>query len=305
MNIFITVDVETYTGDYAADVWGGGLGLGYLLDRITAHGLRATFFMEALAATRWGIEPLRQVCGAILDAGQEIQLHVHPVVARLEGFEDRDDCLWSHPADVQRRLIEEGIRILGQCGVPKITAFRAGDLAANADTLAAMEQAGIRLGSNRDLDRKSTLRTRINDLFPVVNDLSCRGAVHDLPVTAFRSAIPFLDGRFRHAQVTALGASELADGLRRMASAGYACATILTHPKEFFRMDHGTAAPVRRNVRRWEALLGTLKGREGFRMLTAGECLGATPLPERSPPQVRLNPFYSGVRVLEQAAGRL
>ena len=305
MNVFLTVDVECYTGDYEREVLGAGRGLDYVLARCREHGCRATFFVEALGATRWGPEPLRRICRAILDAGQEIQLHIHPVVARLDGFEDRGDVLWQHDRSTQERLMAEGIRILRECGVPEARAFRAGDFAANKDTLEAMENLGLAIGSNRDLDRKSSTRSRLNDLFPVRNDLSRVGAVADLPLTAFRSPLPFLDGPYRHLEISAVALREMTDVLGKLAAAGYACATLLTHPAEFFRWSGGAAVPIAKNCRRLEGLLAFLRRRKVMPTLTLSQCLEQTRLPVESLPDVSPSMLHSFARVCEQVAAKL
>lgn len=303
MNVFLTVDVETYTGDYDAEVWGMGKGLDWLLETCGRHGVRATFFVEALGATRWGMEGLKKVCGRIQEDGHEVQLHLHPVVARIDGFQDSADLLWKHDAATQERLLRRGIDILREAGVGQVKAFRAGDLAAGENTLAAMEKAGLLLGSNRDSDTKS-VRSKVNDLFPVSNDIARRGRMIDLPVSAFRSPLPALDGRYRHLQVCAVGAQEMRNALLRMDKAGYACATILTHPGEFFRKAGGETFPARKNRRRFEALLQFLASRDDMKARAVSQCLDLEKFPEKSPTDVRPPLLWTLVRVCEQAIER-
>jgi len=151
MNIVVTVDAECYSGDYSREVYARGLGLPFILDCLQQHRVHATFFVEVLGATRWGIAETHRMCRVISGAGQEIQLHLHPSVATLDGFVDRDDVLWNQDVATQERLIRAGLDVLMQCGV-KASAFRAGDLAASEDTLAAMKQVGLSISSNRDMD---------------------------------------------------------------------------------------------------------------------------------------------------------
>jgi len=306
MNVFLTIDVETYSGNYDLDVRGRGKGLDYILGRCDECGIKATFFVEAMGATQWGDGPLREICSLIREAGHDIQLHVHPVVARVEGFVDQDDTLWKHDRATQCRLIRTGLDVLRECGVTRVAAFRAGDLAADTTTLEAMLECGIRLGSNRDLDLKSTINSRLNDHFPVRNDLSRRADVVDLPVSALRSALPVLDGPYRHLQICAVGSREMTDALSRMASAGYACATILTHPGEFFRSVRGESVFVRKNCRRLEGLLKFLASRNDMQVMTLSECTArCEPDNARQPPELHLNLFHSVVRACEQWVARL
>lgn len=305
MNVFLTVDVECYRGDHEREVWGQGLGLPFLLDTCRLHSLPMTAFVEALGTTRWGDGETRRICRALLENGHEVQLHLHPVVAHLEGFSDSDDVLWRHDRKTQARLLRTGIDALIRCGAPAITAFRAGDFAADERTLRALMDTGIRISSNRDPDTKCSTRSRINELFPVRHDLSAWNGLLDLPVSALRSPLPQLDGRYRHLEVSAVGSDELHDALVRMHRAGYVCATLLTHPGEFFRIKNGRCVPVLKNRRRWDRLLAFLKSRAEFNVRTVDAC-GRTIHPPSVPPvELRLALTHSLRRVMEQGIDRL
>jgi len=305
MNVFLTIDVETYTGDYPSDVDGHGKGLPYILERLNEFKIGATFFVEALAATRWGIEPIRDMCALIMDFGHDIQLHIHPKVSKIDKIRIIDDKLWKYNKDTQKRLIEVGLGILDKCGVENLVAFRAGDLAANIDTLAVMEEVGLYLSSNRDLDMKSSIHTRINDHFPITNDISKRGNIIDIPVTAFRSAFPFIDGRYRHFEICALGAGEMKNALSKMVKAGYRCATVLTHPAEFFHSSGKGSQFIEKNCRRFEELLSYLHCEPQFNTVCLRSCSPTVELPAKSPLDVRLSLPYTVIRVWEQGLDRI
>ena len=305
MHVFLTVDVESYTGDYEREVYAAGLGLDFVLSACNDAGVRATFFVEALGATQWGTAPVKALCSRILEAGQDVQLHVHPSVVRLEGFVDRQDVLWHQDADTQRRLLARGLSILQECGAHNVVAFRAGDLAANADTLAAIEAAGLRLSSNRDLDLKSSIRSKINDCFPVQNDVCRRGKIVDIPVSVLWSRLPWLDGPYRHMEISAMGAGEMKHGLRAMRRAGYAAACILTHPCEFFRHVKGRPKAVTKNCRRLKSVLHFLSSNPEFHVCTFGDGVDKLTLPKTSPPEIRGNLFLQIIRVMDQGAYRL
>ncbi len=139
MFVLLTVDVESYTGNYEAEVYADGHGLPFILETCNAGACRATHYVEALGATQWGGEPLKRICDDIQGAGHDVQLHLHPVVAQIEGFDDYEDVLLHHEASTQLMLLLEGVRRLNEAGVSSVTSFRAGDFAANEDTLWAME----------------------------------------------------------------------------------------------------------------------------------------------------------------------
>lgn len=305
MKVVFTIDVEYYTGDCNREVYGDGLGLEYVLAVLSRHHVRATFFVEALAATRWGLAGLRNICAKLNKAGQDIQLHIHPVTANIPGFKDSDDVLWKHDAAIQEMLIKAGIENLKSCGVSKVSFFRAGDFAADVNTLTAMKRAGIIMGSNRDLDIKWSTRSRLNDAFPARNDLSSYEGVTDLPLSCVRSCLPFLDGKYRHLEICAMSFAEISDCLTQMANKGYVTAAILTHPAEFFRAKGGRYAPIEKNCRRFECLLDFLGDRADMRIVTAGELAGTTEISRLSPPDVRPRLVYSLFRVVEQGVDRV
>jgi peptidoglycan/xylan/chitin deacetylase (PgdA/CDA1 family) len=281
------------------------MGLVYILETLRKYGTRATFFVEALCATRWGHESFRKLCRQILDAGHQIGLQIHPVLADIPGFSDEKDILWMHDFETQLRLIEIGRDIMKTCGVSDVTAFRAGDLAANADTLRAMKSAGFSIGSNRDRDKKSTIYSEVNDLFPVQNDVSSADGITDLPVTTFRSPLPWLDGSYRHMQITAMSFREMAYGVLKMKEAGYSCATVLTHPHEFFNVKNKEFLPNKKNRRRLESLLAFLKAQPDLSIRSAADCAKSADTKPGSRPEIELPIRLSLLRVMEQTMVRI
>ena len=168
-----------------------------------------------------------------------------------------------------------------------------------------MEKAGLLLSSNRDLDEKSSIHTKINELFPVVNDLSRMGNVFDLPVTSFRSPLKFFDGSYRHFEICALGSLEMNSALRGMANSGYSCATILTHPTEFFRRFRNSTVPLKKNCRRLEKLLRNIKEDPDMIPLTVSQSTYRTEILSHSPREIKLNFPYSLLRLFDQGFERI
>src|SRR5579864_7632739 len=89
--ILVTIDTElspaahqrgvSVEENYSRAILGRGSdgewGIGYQLDRFKAHGLKASFFVEALSASVFGLDVLKRTIEPILLAGSEIQLHIH------------------------------------------------------------------------------------------------------------------------------------------------------------------------------------------------------------------------------------
>jgi len=58
-----------------------GVGIPWQLDQMARYGLKGVFFVDPMPALAFGLDPIRHVVDAILDAGQEVQLQLHPVWA--------------------------------------------------------------------------------------------------------------------------------------------------------------------------------------------------------------------------------
>jgi len=112
--VCLTIDVETYSGDYERDVYGYGLGLPSSLTRAGAMALPPRSLLRRSAHALGYDRRPKDLCGPEL-GGADIQLHIHPVVAKVEGVQDRYDVLWMHDRPTQERLIELGRRILLDC----------------------------------------------------------------------------------------------------------------------------------------------------------------------------------------------
>lgn len=299
MKVFLTIDVECYSGDYEAEVWGGGFGLPYLLDSLGRHGCHATFFVEGLGVRRWGQEPTSRICRAIRDGGHEVQLHVHPTIATAWGVKDRYDRLSDYDLATQTDLIRQAKSLLEECLGAPVSAFRAGDLSADKDTLEAMRANGILIGSNRDLDSHGSIASGLNEAFSRPNDMSVLEGVTDIPVSCFRSPFPRLDGCYRHLQITATGRGEMRNVLLKMEKGGYEAATILTHPREFYSRTQAGFMPNHKNMKRWDGLLQFLV--ETGRKTTTLSQVRIVPPTTSAPPIVKGSLVNGLVRIVEQA----
>ncbi|WP_341647565.1 hypothetical protein [Thauera humireducens] len=93
MNVLLTFDIEVWCNSWATleqdfptsferYVFGrseaGDFALPKTLDILDRHGLKGVFFVEPLFAARFGLESLATIVGLIQQAGQEVQLHLHP-----------------------------------------------------------------------------------------------------------------------------------------------------------------------------------------------------------------------------------
>jgi peptidoglycan/xylan/chitin deacetylase (PgdA/CDA1 family) len=173
-----------------------GIGVPRQLEMLRANGLKACFFVDPMPALVYGLEPIRRMVEPILAAGQEVQLHLHPVwqsvaegVAEGARFE-----LTCFDADDQLDLIETARDLLVEAGAPRPTAFRSGGYAANLATLAALLEAGFRYDSSHDGGRHPD-----PSALPLAPDLAGPadlGGLIEVPVTPIGEEI---EAALRHA----------------------------------------------------------------------------------------------------------
>src|SRR3712207_6643876 len=139
--VFLTVDTELGWGPHSrGESWQenfarffdpAGVGVPWQLERLAEHGLKACFFVDPMPALVYGPEPIRRMVEPILAAGQEVQLHLHPVWKGVaEGIAEGGRFeLTCFDAEDQLDLIETARDLLVEAGAPAPIAFRAGGYA--------------------------------------------------------------------------------------------------------------------------------------------------------------------------------
>lgn len=268
--VFLTVDTEFAWRHHAAghDVDGiyrrslepAGVGLAFQLAALRRHGLKACFFVDPMPALVFGIAPVRRMVETILDAGQEVQLHLHPnwTAARAGdgGTAHARFQLHEYALDEQRALIAGATDLLVAAGAPPPIAFRAGNFAADDDTLRALAALGFAYDSSHNGAEAGRISLPPRQIAPVD-----RGVV-EVPVTVIEDS----PGSLRPFQLCALSAAEASDALDHAAVAGHAAVTIVSHGFELANRAGTRANMV--HVRRFEALC-TLLGDVADRLPTA------------------------------------
>ncbi len=291
LNVFITVDTEiwlrkapltpaTLREAIDRDIHGrtprGDVGLGFQLDVLDAHGLKAVFLVESLFASAVGPDPLRDIVQLIRGRGHDVQLHLH-----TEWLEHIADCglriadsTWSIPSairnpksaippysrgqhirrftlDEQTRLVETALKNLIAAGADHVCAFRAGNYGANLDTLTALARNGINYDTSHNacfLGKTCDIRTDE----PLLQPRRLNGVL-ELPVSVFEDG----RGRLRPAQLTACSSGEMRAALETAHENGWNSFVIVSHSFELlrWRLHHGhVTRPDRIMVRRFERL---------------------------------------------------
>jgi hypothetical protein len=247
----------------ARDIYGetpeGEFGLRYQLEKLNAYGLRAVFFVDSLCADALGVELLREIVTTIMNAGHEVQLHLHtewlstslhPVLGDKTGTNMSEFTAYE-----QARLVARGLENLRACGVSEISACRAGNYGANLDTLRALAENGVRYDTSYNvayLDSVCEMR-----MAQLLNQPTAISGIYEFPISFFRDWL----GHYRPVQLTACSAGELKSAMFDAWHRGWYSFVIVSHSFELLqgRLRHrGLAVADRFVIDRFEALCHVL-----------------------------------------------
>ncbi|MBR0553677.1 polysaccharide deacetylase [Stakelama marina] len=284
--IFLTVDTELAWRHHAEgrpiddiaelSLEPAGVGVTWQLEQLRRHGLKACFFVDPMPALVYGLDPIKRVVETILEAGQEVQLHLH---ANWAGAKIGDGGaahgrfeLIDHTRDEQRNLIAGAAELLVAAGANDPVAFRAGSYSASDETLLALAELGFIYDSSHNGSEHpwpSAIGLPVTQIAPVRH---C--GIIEVPVTLIEDKPDSL----RHFQICALSAAEMRAALDHADREDHAAVTIVSHGFELATRDGTAQNGV--HVRRFEALCEMLAERR--------ETLRTTHFAER--PRLTLDP---------------
>lgn len=319
MNVLITFDIEVwckswktldedFPSSFERYIFGssptGDHALPQTLDTLDRHGLKGVFFVEPLFAARFGVEHLATIIRLIRDAGQELQLHLHPEwtdeakTPLLSTITGKRQFLTEYDAEEQRQLITHGIRLFEEAGAPRPTAFRSGNFSCNGDTFAAVAANGLRFDSSINPEVAASHHHAVIPEGASPYEAFELGQLECIPMSSF------LDGRGRprHAQLGACSADELTQALIAAEQSHWPTFVLLSHGDEL--MVRGRNKPDPTVVHRFEHLCNFLaEHREtlptvGFNDLPTQAAPCKRPLP-------RVSKLATAKRFVEQAYRRL
>lgn len=251
MLVVLTVDVEPSIAGAISDpvvntpllhepVWGEvegrSEGLGFMLRTLGQHGLKSTFFVETAHVHRFSQTDMGGYVEKILDARQDVQMHLHPVWANFRNgavrpkrtFSDRCDLITQEDLS---ELIEHGIGQLRRWGIQNPTGLRTGNFSVSKNVYGAMRTAGLSYSSNICVGMNKS------------EGLNYSGGVYDIdgiveiPMTCFEDRGPISQGKLRPLQITSCSFLEIKTALTDLYEAGCKIAVILTHPFEFLKWE--------------------------------------------------------------------
>jgi hypothetical protein len=252
MNVFLTFDIEVwcdgwrdldqkFAGSFMRYVYGksvhGDYALPKTLEILGRNGLAGVFFVEPLFATRFGAVHLETIVQLIQQAGQQVQLHLHPewtdeaLQPIIKNCATKRQHLCHYTLAEQTQLIQHGKQMLLAAGSGPVTVFRAGSYAANRDTFSALARNEIFLDAslNHSSDVSALELRATHDMrAPFVVD-----GVTTLPLTVFKDGF----GKERPAQVGACSFAEMCDALQSAYRADVPNFVIISHNFEMLKLN--------------------------------------------------------------------
>ncbi|MDR1855407.1 MAG: hypothetical protein LBR05_10955 [Azoarcus sp.] len=263
-------------------------------------GLKAVFFVEPLFSFCFGLAPLQEIVGLIREAGQEVQLHLHPewldeMPTPLLPARAKTRRLHDLAPEEQTLLLRHASERLVEAGAARPNAFRAGNFAIGDGTLAALAANGFEVDSSVNASYPFD--------YPVESDArrwycSRLGGIAEFPVTQFRDGF----GKRRHMQITACSSREMIQALQRYDELGLRDATLVSHNFELLTPDRGKIDAIAR--RRFETLCAWL-GKNAARFPCAPFDAAAAPVTPPTWEPVAVSMAATAVRYAEQLARRL
>lgn len=265
--VFLTVDTELLWRHHVAglpiaeifdrSIDPAGVGVAHQLETLSRYSLRATFFVDPMPALLFGLDPIRRIVDPILDAGQDVQLHLHcnwtGATLGDRGMSYGKFELVEYGPSEQRDLIGGAAELLIATGAPPPVAFRAGSFGANDDTLAALADLGFRYDSSHCGSARpwpSTIGLSPLQIAPIRH-----AGMVEVPVTVIEDR----PGAVRPFQICALSIGEMAAALDHAAAEEHGAVNIVSHSFELATRD-GTR-PHALHIRRFEALCALLADR--------------------------------------------
>ncbi|MFO1418582.1 MAG: hypothetical protein U1E83_07905 [Methylotetracoccus sp.] len=119
-------------------------GLMGIVRMLQQHGMSGTFFLNVYEQIKWGESALRGITAQLQGGGQDLALHTHPQWM----YDPQRPGMNQYSLDEQSAIISEGVRLLRAWTGQPVVAHRAGDYAANEDTLEALRRSGIVVDSS-------------------------------------------------------------------------------------------------------------------------------------------------------------
>jgi peptidoglycan/xylan/chitin deacetylase (PgdA/CDA1 family) len=282
----------------------GDYGLPYLLQSLNDHGLHGVFFVESLCASVVGKAALRRTVREIVDAGQEVQLHLHTEwlsdVAVPGLMLKHRQNMSDFSLEDQTKIVRYGLATLRDAGGTNVTAMRAGNMGGNIETTVAARAAGLRLDMSFDPTHSHATRSLLQSLH---QRLPAEGGCPTVPL----SFVQDYPGHYRPANLTALSFRELRHAMVIAAREKWPCFVILLHSFELVIRDGNRQGPIRPhaiNISRWKRLCSFLARHRDVFATVGCDDLEPVATSAHPPSVIRTLPLDTAWRMGEQLVSR-
>jgi hypothetical protein len=249
-DVLITIDTEFSAGGYFVDpnirtpvtdravfcnIGGRSHGLGFLLETLSEFRIKATFFVEAAHTVLLGIEPMRPAINALLEAGHDIQLHIHPMwMVAKNGHGSTytvNDSMAALDEGACRQAIEIGLSAFAEWGVAPPLSFRAGNLQMGRAAYRALKSCGISVSSSIGV---AISHPQEQALWLEGGRRMIEG-VMEVPILAFANVFVGACKRMKNLTVTGSGTRETIAVLQSARTNSFEEVVLQTHPFEFIK----------------------------------------------------------------------
>ena len=252
--VFITIDTEFDIGGAFADphnnkpvgpqnvlceIEGRSEGLGFLLETLKTHGLRATFFTEALQTSFFGDDPMGALARRIAHAGHDVQLHLHPVWTYFEHpdwelrltREKPTDNMHGMPGAQTIGWMQRGIDTFSRWGLKAPVALRTGNLMVDRNVYRSMRSVGLKIASNvaRAVFEPEEPALRFNAGVRTIE------GVNEIPVLTYAGLRLGSKVELKSLTITGTSAGETVCLLERAHAQNFPAVVLLTHCHEFIK----------------------------------------------------------------------
>ncbi len=211
-------------------------GLGFLLDTFDKYQIDASFFVECANYFYFGDEPMQSLVRRIQQAGQDVQLHIHPVwlsfikEAQLGVFPRNDNCA-NRTFNELFQAFKLCIEIFERWTGHQPLAIRTGSLWADLNVYKVMEKLAIPMASNIGMGV-------FKPESPQLHLDSGRHLIHnvmEMPIFTYQD--DNLGGREhkKSLQITSCSWPEMKKILYKARAENIESLIILTHPFEFIK----------------------------------------------------------------------
>ena len=251
MNVFITIDAEHSIGGafenknlnpvgnekrIFGELNGNYYGIPLMMDIADQFNIVLNFFVEVFNKYYFGEQESRKVCEYILRRQHDVHLHLHPnwlnfTETSPEKMRYKDN-MSSYSMHEQADMLSEGKKTLSSYTGKKTVAFRAGNFAADLNTLQALDINNFAYDSsfNPALMKNDDFILRIEEYIA-----SQRSNVLELPVTSFQQKILFRKKSMKYLDINGLSSSEILYVLKKARSLGISCVVLVMHSFSFLK----------------------------------------------------------------------